>query len=295
MKIYVTGATGLIGRHVIQELLSKDHEVVALSRDPGKIPVASGVTPRQVDLMELDQILPAIEDCEAGIHCAGAGPSADATTQQKSNVQASRHMAASAKRKKHLKRMVAISSAAVIEPVDSIYRQYKVGQEAALRTVGLELTLLRPTLVLGKPEESAEVKGLVERLQTGKVWVPGGGRNKIQPVHVDDVAKAAVAALDRPESIGTELTLAGPAGGLAYRDLLLAIRDASGGSASLGSVPILPMRLASIPLGLIGRSQSVRAQVAYYSNDHLYSIDDAAKAIGFAPLGYDEAIAACFS
>lgn len=294
MKIYVTGGTGLIGRHVIRALLSNDHEVIALSRDPARIAAAPGVTPRQVDLMELDSILPAIEDCEAGIHCAGAGPSADAATQQRSNVQVSRHVAAAAKRKKHLARLIAISSAAVIEPVDSTYRQYKVGQEAALRTVRLDLTLLRPTLVLGPPDESAEIRGLAERMKAGTHWVPGGGRNKIQPVHVDDVARAAVAALGRPDSIGKEITIAGPENGLAYRDLLLAIRDATGGGAKIGSVPIAPMRLAAIPLGLVGRAQSIRAQIAYYSNDHLYPIEPAMRLLGFAPQDYQEAIAACF-
>src|SRR5687767_12163985 len=37
MKIAVTGATGFVGQHVINELLKYDHEIIIATSHPGKI------------------------------------------------------------------------------------------------------------------------------------------------------------------------------------------------------------------------------------------------------------------
>lgn len=294
MKIYVTGASGFIGQRLVRQLVTTGHDVVALGRDPARLPAGEHIEPRTCDLLQLDTILPAIEDCDAGIHLAGVGPHAPAKAQQQLNVQASRHLAAAAKRKKSLNRLVAITSAAVEEPGDSLYRQYKTGQEAALRSHQLQLTLLRPTLVLGPWQESRELSALVARLRQGNHYIPNAGRTRVQPVDVRDVVQAAIAALTREDSVGAAVVVAGPEPGLPFRELLGAIRARTAGQARLVGVPIAPMRIAAALGAVVGKAASWRARIAYYTHDHVYPLEPAGRLLGFQPTPYPETFAWAF-
>ncbi len=72
MKVLVTGATGLIGRHLVYSLLQDGHTVIALARSPEKLPELPS---QNVFSWSDDQPVPldAIKNCEAIIHLAGEG------------------------------------------------------------------------------------------------------------------------------------------------------------------------------------------------------------------------------
>lgn len=294
MKVYVTGASGFIGRHVVARLLDRGHSVVAFTRDPSKLPADPRIEVRQVDLLKLDQILPAMKGCEAGIHAAGLGPSHSEAAMQSINVQGTRNLVATC-RQARVTRVVVLSSAAVLEAGDTPYRRCKIGQEAAVRSYAPAFTLLRPTAVIGPWAESEDLRRLVERLRGGGTfWIPGGGRIKVQPVDVDDVADAAVTALDRPETIGKSYVVAGPEPGIAYRDWIDRTRKLLGTSGSCAGVSLLPMRFASIFAGVIGLAGPIKAQIKYYSTDHVYPLAETKAALGFEPRGYDAMLARAF-
>jgi len=52
MKIALIGATGNVGQRIVKEATDRGHEVVAIARDPSKLPPQSGVTPVQADLSD---------------------------------------------------------------------------------------------------------------------------------------------------------------------------------------------------------------------------------------------------
>jgi uncharacterized protein len=66
MKVALYGATGKSGSRILKELVSRGHQVIAISRNPAKIP-ATGTTVsiRQDDLSNPVQIAAAIEDADA--------------------------------------------------------------------------------------------------------------------------------------------------------------------------------------------------------------------------------------
>jgi uncharacterized protein len=59
MKIALIGATGNVGSRISAELVRRGHQVLALVRNPEKVPVKSGVTAKQVDANDLTS-LPAL-------------------------------------------------------------------------------------------------------------------------------------------------------------------------------------------------------------------------------------------
>jgi nucleoside-diphosphate-sugar epimerase len=79
MKIALTGATGFIGSHVLAELLSHGHEVLALVRDDaeGASVAARGARPAAVDLYDRAAVVKLFIDADGAVHTASPG---DATS-----------------------------------------------------------------------------------------------------------------------------------------------------------------------------------------------------------------------
>src|SRR3954464_10391989 len=56
MTILVTGATGTVGRQIVEQLVSRGADVRALVRDPAKANFPAGVTLVQGDLLDVDSL-----------------------------------------------------------------------------------------------------------------------------------------------------------------------------------------------------------------------------------------------
>ncbi|HTW07090.1 MAG TPA: NAD(P)-dependent oxidoreductase [Acidimicrobiales bacterium] len=71
MRVLVTGARGRIGRHVVDQLVARGDEVVAIDRAPlGEQAVPEGVTAHQVDLLEIERTRSLSAGCDALVHLA---------------------------------------------------------------------------------------------------------------------------------------------------------------------------------------------------------------------------------
>jgi len=75
MKIALTGATGFIGSHILPELQSHGHEVIALVRDDGEAATvaANGATPGIVDLYDTPAVAKLLGDADGAVHVASPG------------------------------------------------------------------------------------------------------------------------------------------------------------------------------------------------------------------------------
>jgi nucleoside-diphosphate-sugar epimerase len=79
MKVALTGATGFIGSHVLDELQKHGHEVTALVRDDAYADVvaARGATPAVADLYDRPAVAGLLRNADGAIHTASPG---DATS-----------------------------------------------------------------------------------------------------------------------------------------------------------------------------------------------------------------------
>ncbi len=73
MKVALIGPTGFVGTQVLQELLARGHQVVALARDPAKLPAQAGLTVRQADVRHADQVAAAVEGVDAVVSAYNPG------------------------------------------------------------------------------------------------------------------------------------------------------------------------------------------------------------------------------
>ncbi len=72
MSIFVTGATGVLGRPVVRELVQRGRRVHALCRSPDnrKMITQLGAVPEDVDLYDVDALTPVLERCDTVLHLA---------------------------------------------------------------------------------------------------------------------------------------------------------------------------------------------------------------------------------
>lgn len=77
MRVFICGATGVLGRRVVPALVSMGHQVVGLSRSPANVAwlTQHGAEARMGDLFDPEQVRQSSADCEAFLHLATAIPS----------------------------------------------------------------------------------------------------------------------------------------------------------------------------------------------------------------------------
>ncbi len=73
MKIALIGATGFVGKAVLNELLSRKHAVVALGRNPDKINISGNVTAKKVDVYNAAEVAEVVKGTDAVISAYNAG------------------------------------------------------------------------------------------------------------------------------------------------------------------------------------------------------------------------------
>jgi len=82
MKVFIIGATGVLGRRVVKLLTANGHQVVGLSRSRKNADWLSqhGAEPRAGDLFNLEQVCQLSAGCDAFLHLATAIPNKSRST-----------------------------------------------------------------------------------------------------------------------------------------------------------------------------------------------------------------------
>ncbi|MDQ3896138.1 MAG: NAD(P)-dependent oxidoreductase [Actinomycetota bacterium] len=225
--VLVTGATGLLGSRVVQDL-AREHEVVALARRPPPDP--GGVRWIRHDLRSpaLPADLP--PGIEAVVHLAQAREFREFPSRALDtfavNVGSTVLLADWACRA-GARRLVLASTGGVYRPssephredepvggpdVPSFYAASKLAAETLARAYSSELvvTVLRPFFVYGAGQEAGMLlPRLVGSVRAGAaVRLDGHDGMRFNPVHVSDAARAVIAALAMQE--GGVVNVAGP-------------------------------------------------------------------------------------
>lgn len=74
MKTVLIGASGFVGASILNELLTRGHEVIAIVRHPGRIStVDNKLTVKEVDVFNMDVLAEAIKGADAVISAYNAG------------------------------------------------------------------------------------------------------------------------------------------------------------------------------------------------------------------------------
>lgn len=191
--IAVTGATGFVGRGVVDALLAEGHRVSVLVRNE-----ATAHLPQQVrivggDLKNAAALLALVQSADVVVHIAGAVTGVDRQDFIDVNVTGTAAIAGAA-RSAGVKRFVYVSSLAATEPELNAYAESKAQAEQHLSELQSEMSIaiLRPAAIYG-PGDTATLP-LLQALTSRIAFIPGTPNGVFSLVHVDDVVRALVAA-----------------------------------------------------------------------------------------------------
>ncbi|MEX2247682.1 MAG: NAD(P)H-binding protein [Dehalococcoidia bacterium] len=213
--ILVSGGTGFVGSAIVRELLRRGEPVGVLGRDASKVKERFGdrVQPREGDVRDAATLPDAMRGVDVVVN-AVQFPNSPIENRRKRwtfeevDLKGTRNQVDAAK-DAGVRRFVYISGVGASKDAEQHWFRYKWEAETYLRSSGLEWVVVRPTWVYGPGDVSLNrFLGFAKRLP----FVPmfGSGKQDMQPVFIDDVARVAADAALRPEAAGHVFELGGP-------------------------------------------------------------------------------------
>jgi len=238
MNILLTGATGFIGHAVLRELLKQGHQITACCRHPERLsinnPKLTLLSLDFADTRTIDSWLPHLQSIDAIVNCVGiiaeSGNQSFAQLHTQAPIVLFRAGAQAGVRK-----IVQISALGADAGAETAYHLSKKAADDALRKLAVDWFVLQPSLVYGAGGHSS---GLFHALAALPLhFLPDGGRQLLQPIHVGDVASAVCCCME-PAVFGRKtIALVGPSP-ISYAEWLQGLRQRLGKSkAGTCSVP----------------------------------------------------------
>lgn len=149
MNVFVTGATGYLGRALCDRLVSRGHRVTALCRPESARKVPAGTTPAPGDALDAASFAGALASDMTLVHLVGVSrPAPWKEAQFRAVDLASVKASLEAAGRAGVRRMVYVSVAHPA-PVMGAYIRVRCECEELIRSSGLTATILRPWYVLG--------------------------------------------------------------------------------------------------------------------------------------------------
>jgi uncharacterized protein YbjT (DUF2867 family) len=293
MKILLLGATGFLGRHICALLLKNGFLVVAAVRDiksaQRRFP---GIEAIRIDLNRMtkqEDWSPYLAGIDAVVNAAGILQSSLAQSAAAIHTHSPKALF-DACRAAGVKKLVQISAVSADAEAATEYALTKKAADDYLRSLDLDWTLLRPSLVYaqGSFGGTSALRGLAGFPLV--MPMPGNGRQTFQPIHAEDLAQVVICCLTRANLARRTLDPVGP-DTLSLREIVLKLRA----WLDLPAVPVIPIPLTLIYMAArcgdaLGRGalRSTAIDQMLYGN-----VSDAtgfAADIGFQPRRLDDAL-----
>jgi NADH dehydrogenase len=252
MEVLVAGGTGFIGSYLCRALAEGGHDVTALSRSGGETP--DGVDVVTGDVTDYDSVAGAVEGRDAVVNLVALSPLFEP---KGGNVMHDRiHRGGTenlvrAAEDGGVDGFVQLSALGADPDGDTAYIRAKGQAEEIVRESGLDWTIFRPSVVFG---EGGEFVSFTKRLKgmfapgVPLYPLPGGGKTRFQPIHVEDLVPMLVEALEADEHVGETYEIGGPET-LTLRQVTDLVYEAERKGVTI--VP-LPMPLAKVGLTVLG-------------------------------------------
>ena len=220
MVVLVTGASGFLGRYVVQELLNHNHEVRCLIHTPGMERVFNNqsVDVYYGDVTNFSAMKMACQGVEFVVSLVSIVRRRKANSFDRVNIDGVANLMEAVRVSDSVKHIVHVSALGAVDNPKYKYLHSKWKGEQEINKPGVPATILRPSIIFGDGDEFSNILGAAIRILP-ILPVIGHGRNRFQPIMVDDMAKCVVAALGRSDLAGRTIDLGGPEQ-LSYNEIL---------------------------------------------------------------------------
>jgi nucleoside-diphosphate-sugar epimerase len=220
MKVLVTGATGFVGGHILERLLTAGLPVVAMVRTAEQAQALRSHHPRVETrlgtLDSADELVRIMEGISHVVHAAGATKAIGSAGFYRVNQIGTRHLLEAVNQSVgQVQRLIHISSLAAAGPASAAHparehdepkpvshygRSKLVGEVEVRAACRCEFVILRPPGVYGPRD--VEFLKLFKAIRGHVCPLFGGGRQELSLVHVSDLAAVVASALTHPAAAG---------------------------------------------------------------------------------------------
>lgn len=291
--ITVFGGTGFLGRAILRRLPEAGLRVRAAARNP-RFPTGDEFDQRvercPADIRDRDAVARAVDGAwgvvnAVSLYAEGAGATFDAI-----HVEGAANLARAA-REAGVERLVHVSGIGVDEHSPSAYVRARSRGEQRVREIFPEAVILRPSVLFGPND--AFLAALKSVTLAPVIPLFGKGDTRLQPVFVDDVARAVARALQAPDAPGRVYELGGSEV-LTYREAVEAVLAHLGRRRLLVPMPFPAWRLLAGMTSLLPGPPLTRDQVILMQADNVAGGKLATFAdLGLEPLGFRAALPDC--
>lgn len=296
--IFVAGATGFVGRHLLESLKESGAPVRCLVRDEKKAERvrAMGCEAVQGDITDESSLKGLLEGVKTVVHLVGILKEEGRTTFDAVHVKGTQNLvneavAAGVKR-------FFYQSALGADPDSRFqYCKTKARAEQIVMEGGISYTIFRPSLIIG--EGDGFTLRTRQVLTAGSVvLVPGKGEARFQPLYIGDWVRCLHAVLADPAFDKRTIELGGPEH-LSYQEILKTYMKVLKINKSMVHVPMGIMRFG---LPFMGAARSLASAVgreipevtgellSLLEQDNICETDGVLKKFGFEPVRLSEAL-----
>lgn len=280
MKALVTGGAGFTGSHLVPLLVRQGYEVGCLLRKPdqAKMMEAAGAQVVWGDLADKETLRKAMDGTEVLFNVASIGfghaPNIVATA-----------------REVGVERAIFISTTAIFTSLRTSSKLVRLAAEKTIAGSGLAWTILRPTMIYGTDRDRNMCR-LVRYLAKWPVMViVGPGTYLQQPIYVEDVARAMLAAAEHPATVGQSYNIAG-ATPLSFNQVVDTVCEALGRRVAKLHLPARPLLAGLNAVECSGLHFPIKTeQIMRLNEDKAFDYSAASRDFGFTPLDFDQGIA----
>lgn len=274
----VFGGSGFIGRYIVQRLARDGWTVRVAGRDTEKaarlkpLGVVGQIAPMLANIRDDRSVAAAVEGADAVINLVGilfeSGKNKFGAVQAEGAGRIARAAAASG-----VQHMIHVSAIGADPQSEAEYAKSKAAGEQAVFDAFAEAVILRPSIVFGPEDDFFNQFAAMARLAPSLPLI-GGGKTRFQPVYVDDVAAAAMAAIARPDARGRVFELGGPRT-YSFKDLMEHVLAVTGRKRALLPIPFGAATMMGAAGELLPKPFLTRDQVKLLKTDNVVA-DDAA-------------------
>lgn len=299
MRVAIIGGTGFVGGHLTAALLAAGHELSLLVR-PGsesKVQADDRTVTTPGDLSSEAALQAVMAGCSAVIYNVGIlreFPSRGITFEETQYEGLVRTVEAA--KAAGVKRLLLMSANGVKRPGTPYQETKKRAEEYAFNS-GLDVTVIRPSVIFGDPQGKMEfatqlfqemVKPPVPAVGFFSGGSPKTGAIVMSPVHIEDVASAFVAALSDDATIGRTYSLGGPET-LTWDEMIRRIAAATGRKKWILPMPTYVMRIGATLFDWLPFFPVTRGQLTMLEEGNTADPGALKQLIGREPQGFSVA------
>lgn len=285
--VFLTGATGYVGRYVLYGLIKNGERVKALARKREDAERFSVRYPKAKfvigDLSDRGFLVHVLKGEKLVIHLAAVIHGSE-KEMKAANVEGVRNLVHACK-KNRIKKIVFLSSMSVRRPYLDDYAKTKLEGERIILDSGLDCIILRPTMIFGG--EGGSFSGIVRTLNSVPFFIPvfGSGRYTLAPVHAEDVARAVVIAAGKGRIKGI-YEIGGER--ISFNEFVEVVKLKYGIHKVVIHIPIFAARIAAFFLSLLGSQKLTGAMIMNTITSSDVNTERFIKDFGFKPRSFKE-------